>query len=220
MLWSEKSNRGSTIRHHIQRFLRRVATCITLLFIAQPLMAIATTVEETTVEEALENSKLVFEGKVVEVWSGESPHGIHTWVRFEILDIIKGPNLGPTVTFRFRGGQVGELREEVIGMNVPEVGEVGIYFMESLSRFQVNPLYGWDQGRLPIVADQRGKRRMVSAQGHPVTGVGPAHEGPRGLGTGSGVARGLTENPHGPLESALTPETLKAAFRASLKEAK
>ncbi len=188
-----------------------------LLLIALPLSAKATSVEETLLEDALANSQLIFEGEVVEVWSGESPHGIHTWVRFEILDIIKGPRLGSSVTFRFRGGQVGELREEVIGMNIPEVGEVAIYFMESLQRFQVNPLYGWDQGRLPIVADRKGNRRVVSARGNPVTDVVPAHGGPRRIGTGNGVPRGLEEKPNASLESALSPETLKASFRASLK---
>ena len=64
--------------------------------------------------------------------------------------MLKGEYAGSTLELRFLGGTVGTARLEVTDMLVPQVAERGIYFVESLSAPQVNPLVGWSQGHFLI----------------------------------------------------------------------
>lgn len=179
----------------------------------------ASTVLEVGVADLLEHCELIFEGEVTEVWSEPSPRGIHTWVRFEVRDVLSGPALGSSLVLRFLGGRVGDRIEEVAGLRIPERGERGFYFVESLRRFQVNPLYGWDQGRLRIVLDRAGQSRVVTADGWPVVGIDRAPV--KGLGRlSSRVARGIRVDPEIPLSRALSPAGLKAALAALAKVAR
>lgn len=190
-----------------------------LLLVLNPLLtAHASTVLEVGVADMLEHCELIFEGDVVEVWSEASPRGIHTWVRFEVRDVLLGPQVGPSLVLSFLGGRAGDRIEKVIGLRVPEHGEHGFYFVESLRRSQVNPLYGWDQGRLLIVPDRSGRPRVVTADGWPVVAVDRVAV--KGLGRlSSRVAKGIWANPETTRSHALSPTELKAAL-AALPQAK
>lgn len=189
-----------------------VATGLALV-LNPPSIAYASTVLEVGVADMLEHCELIFEGEVAEVWSEASPRGIHTWVRFEVRDVLLGPQVGPSLMLSFLGGRVEGRIEKVMGLRIPERGEHGFYFVESLRRFQVNPLYGWDQGRLRIVPDQAGRPRVVTADGWPVVGIDRASvEGRRRL--SSRVARGIRADPETTRSHALSPEGLKAALAA------
>jgi len=59
---------------------------------------------------------------------------------------------------------------QVSGLRIPEDGEQGIYFVESVSRDLINPLIGWSQGHFVIV-DDNGDRRISTADDKPVTQV-------------------------------------------------
>lgn len=132
----------------------------------------ASSVVEVSMDEMLQQSQLVFEGTVTAISAKEnSQKRIHTYVTFEVKDILKGEYPGNTLTLRFLGGTVGDLTLAVSDMRLPQEGEHGIYFVESLERFQVNPLYGWSQGHFIVERDATGSERVMTNRRLPVTGV-------------------------------------------------
>jgi len=132
----------------------------------------ASSVREVSMDEMLQQSQLVFEGTVTAVKGREnSQKRIHTYVTFEVKDTIKGDYPGDTLTLRFLGGTVGDVTMKVSDMRLPQEGEHGIYFVESLERFQVNPLYGWSQGHFIVEYDDTGIRRIMTNRRLPVVGI-------------------------------------------------
>ncbi|HBT87107.1 hypothetical protein [Desulfobacter sp.] len=127
---------------------------------------------KTTMDEMLTESEFVFEGRVLSVESRQTDSKrIHTFVTFEIQEIIKGEYPEPTITLRFLGGTVGNLTMVVSDIQFPRDAERGVYFVESLERNQVHPLYGWSQGHFTVTADDTGTDRMMTAKNQPVTGL-------------------------------------------------
>jgi len=123
-----------------------------------------------TMDEMLTGSELVFEGRVLSVESKQTaPKRIHTFVICEIKEIIKGEYPTQTITLRFLGGTVGNLTMAVSDIHLPREGERGIYFVESLERNQVHPLYGWSQGHFTVAADDTGTDRVMTSKSQPVT---------------------------------------------------
>jgi hypothetical protein len=132
----------------------------------------ATSVREVSIDEMLRQSQLIFEGTVTAVEAREnSQKRIHTYVTFEIKDIIKGEYRGNSITLSFLGGTMGDVTMAVGDMRLPQLGEHGIYFVESLERLQVNPLYGWSQGHFIVERDAAGSERVMTNRRLPVTGV-------------------------------------------------
>jgi hypothetical protein len=132
----------------------------------------ATSVREVSMDEMLQQSQVVFEGTVSAIEASQNTQKrIHTYVTFEVTDIIKGEYHGNTITLRFLGGTVGDVTMEVSDMRLPQEGEHGIYFVESLERFQVNPLYGWSQGHFIVNRDHTGNERVMTNGKLPITGV-------------------------------------------------
>jgi hypothetical protein len=157
------------IRNHV--ILKYSAIWIALL-----LMPIsygnATSVREVSLNEMLQQSQFVFEGTVTAIEAREnSQKRIHTYVTFEIKDIIKGKYHSNIITLSFLGGTVGDVTMAVSDMRLPQEGEHGIYFVESLERLQVNPLYGWSQGHFIVERDVTGIERVMTNRGLPITGV-------------------------------------------------
>lgn len=132
----------------------------------------ATSVLQVSLDEIIQKSQFVFEGKVTSLETEKnSQKRIHTYITFEITDIIKGEYNSNIIKLRFLGGTVGDLTLAVGDMQYPKEGEHGIYFVESLDRFQVNPLYGWSQGHFLVERDAKGIERVLTNKGLPVTGV-------------------------------------------------
>ena len=132
----------------------------------------SSSIREVSMDEMLQQSQLVFEGTVTAIKAMEnSQKRIHTYVTFEIEDIIKGEYPGNTLTLRFLGGTVGDVTMTVSDMRLPQKGEHGIYFVELLERFQVNPLYGWSQGHFIVECDDTGIGRITTNRRLPVVGV-------------------------------------------------
>ena len=131
----------------------------------------ATSVREVSMDEMLQQAQFVFEGTVTAIETRRNSQGrIHTYVTLEIIDIIKGEFRSDTITLRFLGGTVGDVTMVVSEMRLPQEGEHGIYFVESLERFQVNPLYGWSQGHFIVERDGTGSERVMTNRRLPVTG--------------------------------------------------
>ena len=89
----------------------------------------------------------------------------------EIQDIIKGNYRANSITLRFLGGTVGNVTMAVSDMQIPQEGQHGIYFVESIERFQVNPLYGWSQGHFIVELDATGNERIMTNKRMPITTI-------------------------------------------------
>lgn len=134
--------------------------------------ALASTLVQLSFDEIVASSELVFEGRVVSVEARETgPRSIHSYVQFEILDVIKGDYSELSLELRFLGGLVGNRQMEVTEMNVPELGETGIYFVESLRELQIHPLVGWSQGHFLTRQDDSGTTRVHTAANKPIQNV-------------------------------------------------
>lgn len=132
----------------------------------------AASVLEVSMNDMIQKSQFVFEGKVTAVEARKSgPKRIHTNITFEIIDIIKGEYYSNSITLRFLGGTVGDVTLAVSDMRLPQKGEHGIYFVESLERMQINPLYGWSQGHFIVERDAAGVARVMTNRRLPFTGV-------------------------------------------------
>ena len=157
--------------------------------------AFAASVLAISLELLSAGSELIFEGEVVNVQStlDTDQVGIHTYVTFRVNDVIKGEYLEQEIVLRFLGGTVGDFSLEVADSTLPAVEEKGIYFVESLSRFQVNPFYGMDQGHL-LILDRPDGQRIMMTRGHEiVAGLLPT-QGDSRASLSNGVARGLSVN--------------------------
>lgn len=154
---------------------------------------VASTVLAVGLDEMLQNSELVFEGEVTDVTSGYadvSRRKIYTYVTFEITEVIKGTYDDKFITLRYLGGTVDDRTLEIGDMQLPDKGEHGLYFVETLSQGQVHPLFGWSQGHLLIKKDPAGIERILSSNGAPVGAVDQQRlSAPRM--PGNGIARGL-----------------------------
>jgi len=187
----------------------------------------AASVRHVTMDEMLLQCHFVFEGKVLALEAKESsPKRIHTYVIFEIQDIIKGEYSSDTITLSFLGGTVGDVTMAVSDIKVPQVGEHGIYFVESLERSQVNPLYGWSQGYFLVQSDDTGIDRVMTSNEQPVTEVvkdmsveqmNSSQETAPLL--SKGVARGVTFALKGNDNKGLTTEEFKKILREKMEEA-
>jgi hypothetical protein len=176
----------------------------------------ATAIQQMDLSEVAGASELVFEGRVVgtEVRPGPDGRGIYTYVTFQVLDAIKGQALGETIQLRFLGGTLGDLTLAVSDMHVPQLGEHGIYCVESLHRSQANPLYGWDQGQYIVRVDPTDGQEKVYTRGQQaVTGFLPETL-PGGTRPFSrGYALGLSVRREGAPSQALTVEQFKQGLR-------
>jgi len=180
----------------------------------------ASSVREVSMNEMLQQSQFVFEGMVTATEAREnSQKRIHTYVTFEITDIIKGEYRSNIITLRFLGGTVNDVTMVVSDMRLPQKGEHGIYFVESLERFQVNPLYGWSQGHFIVEPDGTGNQRVMTNRRLPVTGVmaykpdesmTPGKEGIQAL--SKGVLRDLAVAQEGEDKKGMTVDEFKSAL--------
>ena len=158
-------------------------------------------------------SQLIFEGEVVGKTSefNANQTSIHTYVTFRMVDVVKGTYNQPEITLRFLGGTVGEIGLNVSDSTLPELGEAGIYFVESLERFQVNPLYGMDQGHF-LILESAGQRIMVTRNRRVITGL-LSDDQPPADGLSNGIAGGLSIDEAGGSPGSVTVFQFKQAVR-------
>ncbi len=124
----------------------------------------ASSVKRVDMAEIARDAQLVFEGRVIGTRVEQEPGSrtIHTWVRFEVLDVVKGNYSEPVIELFFLGGSRGDLTVTVSDMRIPALGEHGIYFVEDVERRLVNPLVGWAQGHFLVRYDRDLKRQIIT----------------------------------------------------------
>ena len=142
--------------------------CLLLAFQASN----ATTILGMDIDQVALDAEFIFEGEVFfRETRQESGSGIiSTYVTFAINDVLKGDYDADSIELKFMGGAFNGQVVQVSGLRIPEDGEQGIYFVESVSRDLINPLIGWSQGHFVIV-DDNGDRRISTADDKPVTQV-------------------------------------------------
>jgi hypothetical protein len=179
----------------------------------------ASTVLEVSLDDMLQNAEFVFEGNVIAVESKQSdPKRIHTYVTFEVEDVIKGDYPKREITIRYLGGQVENLTVKVSGLRLPELGEHGIYFVESIRRNQVNPIFGWDQGHFIINKDGNGNQRLLTNKRLPVLAVKKNAVPSEKKINSRGVARELEVGQTDESDKALTVEQFKDILHERLEK--
>ena len=126
-------------------------------------MAQASSVMQTNLDQQVQESALIFEGRVVSSVSRLSAQSGQpfTYFTFEVLDVIKGRYTDNTIELGFLGGLKNGRILRVTDMRFPDVGEEGIYFVESLQLQQVHPFFGWHQGHYKLVPQADGAARVV-----------------------------------------------------------
>ena len=170
--------------------MKRVVRLLLIVCLV-PSLTIASSIRQVTVEQLARSSELIFRGEVVRTearW--DNLHSaIHTYVTFRIDERVSGDYFGAQIVLRFLGGAVGYARFQVSGSTLPEIGERGIYFVERLGTFQVNPLCGADQGHF-LVSGLPGQEIVTTRSGKLVTRI-VRETALSGLKLSDGIAVGL-----------------------------
>ena len=156
-------------RNRIARTAR--ALCATVL-LAVSALAGASTLLRVSVDELTQRAEFVFEGEVVSVQAQRSgARGmISTFVTFNVIDTIKGSARVESIELKFLGGNLEGERLEVNGSRIPELGERGVYFVESLTQDLINPLLGWSQGQY-LIQTEDGVEQVTSVNARPIVSV-------------------------------------------------
>ncbi len=191
-------------------------------------VSFATSVLAVDVVQMLKGSELVFEGRVVDTNVRRDPQNtkmIQTYITFEVLDILKGQVGDRFIELKFLGGKFGNRSLVVEEMDIPSVGERGIYFVEKQNSQFVQPFYGWSQGRFLVEVDQQGVERVTTFNKRPVeqiqsvastanSGVGKSIE------LSTGIARGVQLVPKGGLPAdGISLHEFKQDLQSKLKGA-
>lgn len=156
-------------RNRLARTAR--ALCATVL-LAVSALAGASTLLRVSVDELTQRAEFVFEGEVVSVQAQRSgARGmISTFVTFNVIDTIKGSASVESIELKFLGGNLEGERLEVNGSRIPELGERGVYFVESLTQDLINPLLGWSQGQY-LIQTEDGVEQVTSVNARPIVSV-------------------------------------------------
>jgi hypothetical protein len=202
------------------RFLR-TAPCAVASFVLALLLYLpplqASTVALLSFEEVVGTAEFIFEGRVLSVEARQTgPGTIHSFVEFDIVHVIKGDYPASAITLRYLGGRVGNRMMQVGEMQLPEVGETGFYFVESLSENLVHPLVGWAQGHYRLQQWVDGEQRVHTADDQPVYSVPSPERTAPGAADGdqSWHRRGVQVQSLGSAGTALSA----ASFRESVRE--
>lgn len=143
---------------------KRLLIMILVIGLCAPLIAISSTVLTVGLNEVASKSEFIFEGRVLSKETRPSPpdNRPFTYFTFEIIDVIKGSYPNKYIELGFAGGTINGLTMEVTDLQMPELKEKGIYFVESLSKELIHPLYGWNQGHY-LVMNISGAEKVVQA---------------------------------------------------------
>ncbi len=214
-------------RNRLARTAR--ALCATVL-LAVSALAGASTLLRVSVDELTQRAEFVFEGEVVSVQAQRSgARGmISTFVTFNVIDTIKGSASVESIELKFLGGNLEGERLEVNGSRIPELGERGVYFVESLTQDLINPLLGWSQGQY-LIQTEDGVEQVTSVNARPIVSVAaPRSAAAAASGTATArsaarlrvaaeptVAEGLNAGVRGSDEG-LSPRAFKQQIRALL----
>ena len=137
-----------------------VAAAILIAFSTGPILAAV--IAEVDFEEIATGSELIFQGRVIskEVRRHPADSRPTTYVKFSIIEILKGSHYEDSIELGFEGGTIGGVTLEISDLEIPLIGEHGIYFVEDTKGYLSNPLFGWHQGHYLVEKDAAGNETM------------------------------------------------------------
>ena len=144
----------------------QLALFLTLMLIGPPQFANASTILKQSFTDISQNAEYIFEGEVIRLDARASAVNGDpvTFVQFQIHDEIKGALGQSVIELSYAGGTLNGQVMKVSDLTMPEVGEHGVYFVESLSKRFAHPLYGWHQGHYVVENDSQGVQRVRPQQ--------------------------------------------------------
>jgi len=179
----------------------------------------ATSIQKMDTDQLIAGSELVIDARVTAIQVRPAgPRALpYTYATLEIIEIIKGEYAKPAIELGFLGGTLDGRTLGITEMHPPQIGERGIYFVESLSRQQVHAFYGWDQGHYVLQADDSsGEYRVYTRALQPVTDMEQKEIEMRGL--SKGYAADLKVEPEAGGAVALPVEQFKTGLRQKVRE--
>lgn len=207
-------------RTPVRRLLACCLVCTCLLIVTADI--VATTILGIDIDQLTADAEFIFEGEVVVTETREDSRSgiISTYVTFNVVDVMKGDYDAASIELKFMGGAFEGRIVQVSGLKIPQMGEQGIYFVESTSRDLINPLLGWSQGHF-IIVDDDGERKISTAHEKPVTeiqsvsGIPLAIKKPQALiqGGGDAAAGVTTESSPILIRRALSVDEFKARIQ-------
>lgn len=121
----------------------------------------ATVLVPAGLDELVDDATAIVHGRVVDVraeWT-EGRRMIESFITVGVSTYLKG-SLGPTVTFRTPGGEVGPYRSVMVGAPVFRPGEEVVLFLGSRGPSMPYVL-GLNQGVYRVVTNARGERTVL-----------------------------------------------------------
>ena len=217
---SPNSRRGRTCRLG-RRFglgLSLAAMC------AGALPAGATVLQRQSLSDLAKKAEFIFEGQPVSraVEALPDGQGARTCFIFKVIQAIAGSRPGAgshpdnVVRLCFFGGTIGDRGFAVSDLNMPTVGEHGIYLVESTGQPMLNPLIGWDQGHFLITKDTAGTLRVTTADRRRVTGLAPlaARTAPEIVSPSGATAAGVISDDQPDLAGAMSRDAFVKQLRS------
>ena len=198
---------------------------VALMLLISSLGSNAATIKQVDINFLLQHSAFVFEGSVVSSearWNAQATR-IHTYVVFDIEDVIKGQYADPQLTLRYTGGTVGDTTLAIEGSVVPLPGDIGIYFIESLEHNLVNPILGWSQGHFRILKDAANVERVTTEANSAVIRLedGETQKSITKSPFSNGIAKGMvTSRRADAMSQAITKKDFKDQLRLKLRSFK
>jgi hypothetical protein len=186
------------------------AACMAVLALSTS-PADSSTVLSVGTTDLVEGCDFIFHGTPIERWvsAGAQPGSIFTNVKFAVSEVLKGDASRKTVVLSYLGGTLDGLTLSIEGLQLPGIGEEGIYFVERLGRNQIHPLLGWDQGLFQVVTDARGHKTVFTHDRRPIDRINREKASWGGISTGyaPGIVIGAMET------DAISLEAFKARIR-------
>lgn len=122
----------------------------------------ATVIVPIEFRELVIAAPVILHGQVAEVKGGWSDgrRSVETFVTVAVAEYLKG-DLGPTVTIRVPGGQLGRYRTIFVGAPEFQKGDEVILFLNH-ANVAYPYIFGLSQGAFRVLADSRSGQRMVT----------------------------------------------------------
>ena len=136
--------------------------CAAILITLFSSNSFAAVITEANFKEVVSGSELIFQGRVIskEVRRHPADGRPTTYVTFTVIDVLKGSHASETIELGFEGGTIDGVTLEISDLEIPIVGEHGVYFVEDTGGYLSNPLFGWHQGHYLVEKDLSGNEVM------------------------------------------------------------
>lgn len=150
---------------------RVLAGGLMLLGLLTSIQAFATTIVYKNFDDLVKEADGIVSGRVASIQSQyNADHEIYTFVTFDQLDVLGGSFQGPSLTLRFKGGQVDNNISQIVGSPEFSLNEQVVLFVQGNGQSMV-PVVGWTQGVFRVAQDSSGQQVIHDHEGNRVLGI-------------------------------------------------